>query len=82
MGRIACLIVRDGAGDFLDPLTGDKLRCCGEGADIQALVAKFCALRDSGVLRRGKSEVKLSEVRLLANNTAGGEFKAGRKFTV
>lgn len=81
-GRIVCLLARDGNGDFLDPLSGARLRCVADGAGIQPLVEKFNELRLSGMINRGKTELRLSEVRLLATNTAGGEFKAGRRFNL
>ena len=81
MGRIACLIVRDDTGDFLDPITGTKLRCCADGKGIEALVSKYRSLRDGGgVMKHGKSETRISEVRLLANATAGGELKTPARF--
>jgi hypothetical protein len=81
MGRIACLIVKDDAGDFRDPITGAKLRCCGDGAEIETLVKEYRRLRDSGgVMKHGKTEVRIAEVRLLANATAGGELKGVARF--
>lgn len=76
MGRLACLAVRSASGEFLDPTTGRVLGCIAEGADVQKLVEVYQALRNSQVVRRGNSEVRISEIRMLANHTAGGEMKA------
>ena len=48
-------------------------------------IEKLVALRNSitdagGTLKKGKSEVRLSEIRILASGTPGGEFKGRRKF--
>lgn len=76
MGRLACLAVRSASGEFLDPTTGKVLGCIAEGADVQRLVEVYQALRNSRVVRRGKEEIGISEIRMLANHTAGGELKS------
>jgi len=47
------------------------------GEATNKLVGLYKSLRtNGGVIKKGKTEVKLSEIRLLANNTSGGELKA------
>ena len=75
MARIATLLGKDVAsGDWSSLGAAD-------GLGISDLVE----LRDEiskkgGVLKKGKTELRFSELRLLASGTAGGELKARRKF--
>ena len=75
MARIATLLGKDvKSGDWSSLGAAD-------GLGIQELVE----LRNkislaSGVLKKGKTEQRFSELRLLASGTAGGELKARRKF--
>lgn len=36
--------------------------------------------KNNGVIRKGAKEIELSELRILANHTAGGELKGRLKF--
>lgn len=76
--RFACLIAKTDSGEFIDPTSGKKIECVAAGNDIGNLMTKYNALRElpHGLLSIGKKEIRLSEVRLLSNNTAGGELKA------
>jgi hypothetical protein len=80
MGRLACLIVRSNTGEFLDGVTGRPIACVAEGNDVQRLVDTYVALRANKTVRRGKDDIGLSEIRVLANHTAGGELKAPCRF--
>jgi len=80
MGRLACLIVRSATGEFLDGVSGKPLACVADGDGVTGLVEAYKTLRANRVIRRGKDEVGLSEIRMLANHTAGGELKAPCKF--
>jgi len=76
MARIATLLGRDAKSS--------NLSCLGiaeGGADLIDLVEKYKAIRSAGgIFKKGKTEVKLSEIRLLATATAGGELKAKQLF--
>ena len=75
MARVATLIGKDKFGNW------SSLGIAEEN-DIQQLVEAYCKLREiGGVIKKGKGEVKLSEMRLLCNNTAGGELKARQLFS-
>ena len=51
------------------------------GEPTTKLVELYKALRtNNGVIKKGKSEVQYSDVRLLATATSGGELKAKLKF--
>lgn len=80
MGRLACLIVRSATGEFLDGVTGRVLGCVAEGPEVTKLTEAYVALRAGRVIRRGKEDVGIAEIRMLANHTAGGELKAACKF--
>lgn len=48
-------------------------------------ISELLELRDTlskagGLLKKGKTELQFSELRILATGTAGGELKARRKF--
>lgn len=77
MSRVVVLLGKDESGDFVDPISGAKLKCVAEGEPgVGELLEARLALREAGlVVRKGKSEVKLSQVRTLSNNTSGGELK-------
>lgn len=70
MSRFASLVGKTVTGDLI-PLG------VADGNGITALIDKYVAIRTdgTGVVSRGKQEVKLSEMRLLASGTAGGELK-------
>lgn len=75
--RTVALIARSGS-KYLDPFTGKELQCIG--TDINQIVDMYNTIRDAkGVIQvgrgKGTQEVKLDEVRILANHTAGGEIK-------
>lgn len=72
MSRIATIIAKElESGSWTNLGVAD-------GADLQKLVEAYKGL--TGIIKRGKGEVKLSEARLLSSNTAGGELKAKRIF--
>ena len=74
MARMACIVVKTTAGDVL-PLAA------AEAPGIDRLVNQYRdIIRDGGILRRGKTEIKLSEIRVLSNHTAGGELKSPKRF--
>ena len=76
MARIASLVGKSVTGDLVS-----LGMATGEG--INDLLAMYKSLRGgTGLLKRGKSDIQLTEVRLLANNTAGGELKGPLKFNV
>lgn len=80
--RTVCLVGKDSTGSFFNPITGDKLNCVVDGNNIQKVLDVYNAIRANGdgIIRKGKTEVKLSEVLCLANNTSGGELKAKLRF--
>ncbi len=80
MGRLACLIVKSATGEFLDGVSGRPLACVAEGDGVTKLIEAYVGLRANRTVRRGKDDVGLSEIRMLANHTAGGELKAACKF--
>jgi hypothetical protein len=80
MARLACLIVRTTDGAFVDAGTGRTLGCVAEGASVANLVEVYKSLRTTRLVRRGKDEVGIAEIRLLSNHTDGGELKAAVKF--
>lgn len=71
MARIATIIGRDVSGNLLSLGVAD-------GAELQPLVEKYKTM--GGILKQGKNEVRLSEIRLLCSGVAGGELKARRIF--
>ena len=72
MARIATIIAKE-----LESGNWSSLGVA-DGADLHKLVDAYKGL--TGIIKRGKGEVKLSEARLLCNSTAGGELKAKRTF--
>jgi len=69
MARLVALIGKDESGKVV-------MVDAAEGRDVSKLLEKRLALRAAGlVIKKGKSEVKLSELRTLSNNTSGGELK-------
>ena len=75
MARIVDLIVKDDHGNW------SSLGISESGEGVNSLIRKYNELiASAGIIKRGKQEVKLSEMRLLANKTSGGELKAMRKF--
>jgi len=75
MARIATLLGKDVKSSNWSSLG------VADGNGISELVE----LRDklskaNGLLKKGKTELRYSELRLLATGTAGGELKARRKF--
>jgi len=76
MARIATLLgkdVKSGSWSSLGVAEG--------GEALNDLVKLYKTIRTAkGIMKKGKSEVKLSDVRLLASATAGGEMKAKLKF--
>ena len=80
MGRIACLIVLSATGEFLDGVSGRPLSCVAEGDGVTKRIEAYVGLRANRTVRRGKDEVGISEIRMLANHTTTGEFKAPCKF--
>ena len=76
MARIATLLgkeVKSGSWSSLGVAEG--------GEALNDLVAQYKVLRTSqGVLKKGKGEVKFSDIRLLASATSGGELKAKLRF--
>ena len=80
--RTVCLIGRDSIGSFFNPITGERLSNVADGNNVDKLIDAYKAIRASGdgIIRKGKTEVKLSEVLCLANNTSGGELKAKLRF--
>lgn len=68
MSRMAVLVGRTAAG---------KLVVAGvaEGAELQTLKALRETIRDNGgIMKQGKLETKLTEMRMLSNHTSGGEL--------
>ena len=81
MARLVCLVGKTDTGKFIDPVTGKELRCVTEGVGLDVLLKVRDSLRTSGgVLGTGKGEIKLTDIRLLANHTAGGELKTPLRF--
>lgn len=75
MARIATLLGKDVKSGSWSSLG------VAEGNGIEKLVALRNSITDAGgTLKKGKSEVRLSEIRILASGTPGGEFKGRRKF--
>jgi hypothetical protein len=75
--RTAVLIARSG-DSYIDVTTGKALGCVGEVAEIKELRNK---IRDSlGLLKVGNKEIKLDEIRILANHTRNGEFCSTLRF--
>jgi hypothetical protein len=74
--RTVALIARRADGKYIDPTTGSVIGCVG--TDLERIVGLYRTIRDSnGLIETAKGkEVKLDEVRLLANATVGGELKA------
>ena len=73
-GRIASLIGVDDSGDLVSVGMGRNdtmTRLLEVRKEIQAA---------NGLWKKGSREVKLTELFLLANSTAGGELKARLKF--
>ena len=79
MARIACLIVRTKSGEFVDA-TGKPVSCVAEGEGVGDLIETYKRLRSNPIIKRGKDEIGIAELRLLANHTNGGELKAAMKF--
>jgi hypothetical protein len=76
MARIATLLGKD-----VKSGSWSSLGIAEGGEDLNKLVDLYKELRTTkGVIKRGKSEVHLSDVRLLASATGGGELKAKLKF--
>ena len=72
--RLATLVGRTESG---------KWECIdvAEGDSLSALLKHREAIREAcGIVKRGKGEIKLTELRVLSNNTAGGELKAACRF--
>lgn len=73
--------------DLIGRLEDGSLRsiACAEGEAINdVLKLRDKIIKANGMLvtgsRRGKEEIKLTELRVLANNVNGGELKTARKF--
>jgi hypothetical protein len=74
MARITALVIKDKLGNW-------SALGVGENEVVDQLVKQYNEITAlGGVIKKGKGEIKLSEMRLLANNTGGGELKAGRRF--
>lgn len=74
MARIVDLVVKDSHGNW-------SSLGIAENEKVDELVKKYHEITEAqGVLKKGKQEVKLSEMRLLATKTGGGELKAVRRF--
>jgi hypothetical protein len=72
MARIATLL-----GKELKSGSWSSLGIADGGESLNDLVGQYKMLRDNGgVFKKGKTEVKFSDIRLLATATAGGELKA------
>lgn len=81
MSRIACLIGKTDAGDWIDPVSGTRLTCVSDGEGINALLDKRLLIDAAkGRIGKGKTEIRLTDLVLLANNTAGGELKSRKRF--
>ena len=71
MARIATLLGKDVKSGSWSALA------ISDGVGLDDLLALRKKIRSQGgVLKNGKSEKKFSELRVLANRTAGGELKA------
>ena len=69
MSRIAVMIGRRADGRLVvlgEPAEGNELKALKE--------LRSQILNAGGILTRGKSEVKLKEMRVLSNQTSGGEL--------
>jgi len=81
MARIVTLLVKDKSGNWLDGVSLKPLSCVGSDADVVKLLARRAELIASeGLIKTGKSELKLSEVVCHSTATAGGEMKARHRF--
>ena len=77
MARIATLLGKDvKSGNW------SSIGIAEGGADLVALTDQYKKLRtaDNGIIKKGKSEVRFSDIRFLSTNTAGGELKAKLRF--
>lgn len=74
MARVTALVIKDSNGNWSALGVGENDAVDGLVKQYQDIVAA------NGIIKKGKAEVRLSEMRLLANNTGGGELKAGRRF--
>jgi len=69
MARLVVLVGKDESGKW-------SAIDVAEGRSVEKLLEKRLALRAAGlVIKKGKSEVKLTELRTIGNNTSGGELK-------
>ena len=76
MARIATLLGKD-----VKSSSWSTLGIAEGGEELNALIEQYKAIRTArGIIKKGKSEVKLSDVRLLASATAGGELKSKLRF--
>jgi len=76
MARIATLLGKDAKSG-----SWSSFGVAEGGEELSKLVAQYNQLRSSGgILRKGKTEMKLSDVRLLASATSSGELKAKLRF--
>jgi hypothetical protein len=81
--RTVSLVIKTASGGFIDPTTGTPLGCVADGNDIARVVDLYRAIVASeGKITIGRKEIKASEIRLLANHTAGGELKAKKSFRI
>lgn len=82
MPRTVMLVGKTASGSFVDPITGQTLACVSDDNGVTELVKKYNEIRDAadGVIKRGKAEIRLSEMMLNSTNTAGGMLKARVRF--
>jgi hypothetical protein len=79
--KTVALVVKTEKG-FIDPFSGNLLKCIAEGNGVDALVEKYRELRASGSIASKKAgeEIKLVDMLMIGTGVTDGVYKARKRF--